>query len=187
MLLSRHFLPCFRSNSARHLEALLKLTFVFHFSSLSPLSLLSVGVAEGGVPVNLENSIDQVNKGQNAGEIASALVGVSQVYPDVQKYIADHLYPNGTEAFAKVKDQCIGKDLTQFQNQDIFSYFTVTEDEFKAADPIRKVFNATLLGQPGSPLPQMPLYIYHSVNDEIVNGADEDDYVSYFFLSFAVH
>jgi len=77
-----------------------------------------------------------------------------------------------------VKDQCIGADLTQFRNQDIFKYFDVSEEDFKAAAPIKAVLDSSNLGLPDSPLPQMPLYVYHAVNDEIVPPESVDAYVS---------
>jgi pimeloyl-ACP methyl ester carboxylesterase len=126
----------------------------------SELKLL--GAAMGGTPADLNATTNAVNKGPSAGLIPAGFLGLSQQYPDLNAYLQSQLLPATKATFNDAATQCLGADGTQFANQDIFSYF---QPNFLNGAVAEKALKENMMGKYK---PEIPLYMYHSINDEIV-------------------
>jgi hypothetical protein len=131
------------------------------------------GVAEGGLPVNPENVLQGANRGVFAGIAMSGVAGISQAYPELQQFLDTYLTTEGKAAIAKARSQCNNANVQEFLFTDIYRYFTIADP---LSQPVPKaVLAAATMGQH---TPSAPLFVYHSVNDELVPAADTDQVVA---------
>jgi hypothetical protein len=122
------------------------------------------GAALGGTPSDLNATVYAVNGGPFAGLIPSGILGLSQQYSDLDKYVQEHLIPSKKATFNKAADQCIIQDALDFAFQDVFDYFDVKDKVFDS--PIAK--KALEENKMGKYQPKIPLYMYHAIHDEVV-------------------
>jgi hypothetical protein len=127
------------------------------------------GVAEGGLPVNPGNVLANINHGPFAGIAMSGVVGLSRAYPQLADYLGSHLTAEGQAAFAKAATQCNAANVASFAYTDVYRYFTVP-DPLSQPVPKQVLADDTL----GQHTPTAPLYVYQSVNDELIPHADVD-------------
>ncbi|GAB3475768.1 lipase family protein [Amycolatopsis cihanbeyliensis] len=133
------------------------------------------GVAEGGLPVNVEHVLDNVNGSAVSGLAMSGIAGLSEAYPELAGYLDANLTPEGREAFAEVKTLCNPQAVARFPFKDIYSYFS-NEDPLN--HPVaRDVLAANTMGKH---TPTAPLLVYHSVNDQLIPHEDVDGLVDRF-------
>jgi hypothetical protein len=127
------------------------------------------GVAEGGLPVNPANVLAKINKGPFAGIAMSGIAGISKAYPQLADFLTGHLTPAGQAAFAQAATRCNSENVASFAFTDVYKYFTV-------ADPLSQPVPAQVLADDtlGQHTPTAPLFVYQSVNDELIPPADVD-------------
>jgi Secretory lipase len=131
------------------------------------------GVAEGGLPVNPRNILQGANGGVFAGIAMSGIAGISQAYPELESFLDRHLTADGKAALVKARTQCNSQNVTTFAFKDLYQYFDIANP---LAQPVPDgVLTADTLGQH---TPTAPLFVYHSVNDELVPHADTDQVVA---------
>ncbi|MCU1687705.1 MAG: hypothetical protein JWQ81_8444 [Amycolatopsis sp.] len=131
------------------------------------------GIAEGGLPVNPRNILQGANAGPFAGIAMSGIAGISQAYPELESFLDQHLTADGKAALAKARSQCNSQNVTAFLFKDLYKYFDIANP---LAEPVpNAVLTADTLGQH---TPTVPMFIYHSVNDELVPHADTDQVVA---------
>lgn len=131
------------------------------------------GVAEGGLPVSPRDVLQGANGGVFAGIAMSGVAGISQAYPELQAFLDTYLTSDGKAALAKARTQCNSANVTTFAFKDLYKYFTVPNPlSLPVPDD---VLTADTLGQH---TPTAPLFVYHSVNDELVPHADTDQVVA---------
>ncbi|KAH8553245.1 putative secretory lipase [Umbelopsis sp. PMI_123] len=122
-----------------------------------------VGAALGGTPADLNATINAVNGGLFVGLVPAGILGLSQQYPDLSKFVQSQLIPKTKKAFNKAANQCLAQDIIQFAFQDVFKYFS---NPIVLNEPIAiKALNDNKMGKY---VPKIPLYMYHAINDEIV-------------------
>ena len=127
------------------------------------------GVAEGGLPVNPRNVLTGANGGPFAGIAMSGIVGLSQAYPELAQFLDTYLTPEGKAAVAKAATQCNSANAATFAFKDLYKYFTIP-DPLNQPVPQRVLAEVTM----GQHTPTVPLFVYQSVNDELVPGKDTD-------------
>ncbi|CEH12814.1 Lipase, secreted [Ceraceosorus bombacis] len=142
-----------------------------------------IGGSYGGVPVNLTATLEILNKGLFAGFGPAGLAGAANAYPEVENYLLQQLKPNGTEAFKFLRsDQgCIAGELGYFAFKDYYSYVKSGAAALQDAIPV-KYFEINRLGSRGAQDllgPEIPVYIYHARNDEVIPRPPVDDYVKW--------
>jgi hypothetical protein len=131
------------------------------------------GVAEGGLPVSPRDVLQGANGGVFAGIAMSGVAGISQAYPELQSFLDTYLTADGKAALAKARTQCNSANVTTFAFRDLYKYFTVPNPlSLPVPDA---VLTADTLGQH---TPTAPLFVYHSVNDELVPHAGTDQVVA---------
>jgi hypothetical protein len=127
------------------------------------------GIAEGGLPVNPANVLTGANKGPFAGIAMSGIVGLSHAYPELKQFLDTYLTEEGKAAVAKAATQCNSSNVTTFLFKDLFKYFTIP-DPLSRPVPQQVLAEVTM----GQHAPAVPVFVYHSVNDELVPGKDTD-------------
>ncbi|KAF8862992.1 LIP-domain-containing protein [Acephala macrosclerotiorum] len=134
------------------------------------------GVALGGLVPNITSVLLTINKSLFAGLVPAGILGLASAYPELEAYIDEHLIPANTSTFKKVLTQCTAEDIITYAGQDLFSYFDEGEETLMAAIP-QSVLSAT--GQMGTHgTPQMPVFAYKAIADEISPVADTDSLVA---------
>lgn len=131
------------------------------------------GVAEGGLPVNLRDILNGINGGPFAGIAMSGIAGLAHAYPQLAAFLGTNLTAAGKSAFATVDSECNAQNAARFAFTDIYQYFDVS-DPLDLPVPQQVLADDTL----GQHTPTVPMFVYQSVNDELVPHADTDAVVN---------
>lgn len=131
------------------------------------------GVAEGGLPVNLAHILGGINGGPFAGIAMSGIAGLAHAYPQLADFLNTYLTPAGKSAFATVNSECNAQNAARFAFTNVYQYFSVS-DPLSLPVPSQVLADDTL----GQHTPTAPMFVYQSVNDELVPHADVDAVVS---------
>ncbi|RFU27619.1 hypothetical protein B7463_g8698, partial [Scytalidium lignicola] len=126
------------------------------------------GAALGGLTPSVLATLDEATGTYFTGLIPMAVLGITSQYPEAYDYIYSRLKPTGSHnrtTFLLGKNITLEEAFTEFQGQDGFSYFVGGRADLDA--PImQKIFNNTgIMGNHG--IPQMPLFVYKAINDEL--------------------
>jgi hypothetical protein len=117
------------------------------------------GVAAGGIPADLEPAARLVDGGPFSGLIVAASVGLSREYPELLTLLNDR----GRALVEEAGDMCV-VELTARYPLRRLSEFTTTPDPL--GHPVTQaVFDLNTMG---SDAPTAPVYIYHSLLDELI-------------------
>ncbi|ORX48263.1 LIP-domain-containing protein [Hesseltinella vesiculosa] len=122
-----------------------------------------IGAALGGTPVNINATFNEVNSGFFSQLIPAAIMGLAQQYPEMDKYIFSIIKPQYQKMWQDVKTSCV-MDLFQFMNKDVAMYFN--RSDYLDNDIVTKIIRENEMGHLGAP--SVPLYMFHSVHDEVV-------------------
>lgn len=131
------------------------------------------GAALGGTVPKIMPVFNTVNKGIYAGLLPAGMQGLSNEYPAIEKILYDHLVPAKKADFVKTKNLCIVEDLLTYSFQDFYRYIT---DANMLKDPeVTRVLGENAMGQH---VPDIPLFVYKSTNDDVSPVGDTDALVS---------
>ncbi|MDX6642601.1 MAG: hypothetical protein QOD76_563 [Solirubrobacteraceae bacterium] len=136
------------------------------------------GVAEGGVPPDLEQVARQIDGGPFFGVYFAASVGLSREYPEVN--LDALLNDKGKALKEKIGKECAETLVTGYPYQRMSDYTTVGDP--LVVPRVRAVINAVKLPKA---TPTAPVYIYHSVVDELIPIAGPDALVGDYCLDGA--
>ncbi|PWW63320.1 lipase family protein [Actinokineospora spheciospongiae] len=120
-----------------------------------------VGIAEGGVPSDL-NEVAAFNDGNlGSGLLVAAAVGYAAAYPELP--FADQLTRRGKDLTAKVRDACVAELA-------LAAPFTRLNDLTTTPDLIDSpAWQARLAeNRLGTTAPTAPVYLYHGTLDELI-------------------
>lgn len=131
-----------------------------------------VGAALGGTVPNINNVMTSVKKGPFAGLLLAGLLGLAHQYKEIDDLVQKHLLPSSRPAFERVDRQCLTRNFLQFAFKDIATSFD--DPAAFTRGPLTSISHDNDLGHL---TPQIPLYIYKSVLDEVSPIADTDDLV----------
>lgn len=137
----------------------------------------NVGAAYGGIVANVEHTA-QTNMGSPfASLIFSAMNGLSAEYPVLNDYINSNVFPDKLDQFRDAKNECLVQALPEYAFATWTDYFM--EGDNTLNNPIVKNVtsqnNMILSGL----VPNIPLYFYNSVLDEVIPASDADDLYSH--------
>ncbi len=131
------------------------------------------GVAIGGTIANLSASALAMNRGPFTGLIPAAILGLAAGYPNLTYLFDELLVPSKASAFKQAGTQCIATNIVQFAFQDMFRYSKLGLEDLFRLPEVKAVLDTTgLMGVHG--VPQMPMYIYNAVLDELTPIAGVD-------------
>lgn len=127
-----------------------------------------VGAAMGGLVSNLSSAIPVIPGTRWAGLMPELTLGLFSQYPEAMDYLLSQLKESGPynkTGFLAAKDMNINEAFAYYYNQDIWAYFKNGEDFYNSPVVQNVLKRETYMGFHG--IPQMPLFIYHAVQDEI--------------------
>ncbi|PWN49095.1 LIP-domain-containing protein [Violaceomyces palustris] len=132
-----------------------------------------VGSAFGGTPVDLEAIAYKVDGGIASGLIVGVIQGLSNIYPDLQSWSDDNLTEEGKIRFKEASENCFGKVMLSNFMKVVLGSAGKAGGYFKPKNPLKmkvpkRVLSENLLGDEAQPVPDMPIYIYQSLHDEVV-------------------
>jgi hypothetical protein len=127
-----------------------------------------VGVAEGGVPVNLADVANKVDGTEGSGIYFGAAVSLARAYPTLID-TATLLNAAGQQMDATVSNECIDSFAAQYAFQRLESYTT------GGINPLTLpgVAQVVAYNELGQHVPTAPVYLYVSANDELLPIADD--------------
>lgn len=120
-----------------------------------------VGIAAGGIPVNLEHVARGLDGGPGSGLLLAAAVGLNRAYPQLR--LDQILNARGKEAAAEVASECVGQIASTYAFKRLADYSRVPDPLGLPA--VRAVLAANLLGRR---TPTAPMHIYEATNDELI-------------------
>ncbi|KAI1330468.1 LIP-domain-containing protein [Xylariaceae sp. FL0255] len=129
------------------------------------------------------NSLFRLSNGTAyAGNVALAILGLVNEYPELDTYLQSRLKTEGPQNAASFltgrKLDSLGA-FKAFQGQDIYSYFIGGEADFKQSPLFSKIRHVEwMLGYHG--VPQIPLYIHKAIQDEMAPIDETDHLVSHY-------
>ena len=137
------------------------------------------GTALGGLPSNATSALLAVTGTFAAGLIPAALLGITSQYPGARAFLVGRLHPAGRynrTTFLAAQHMSLSQTTETFAFQNVFDYF-VDGTAILEAPIIKRIFNTdSLLGYHG--VPQMPLFMYKAIADEIAPTRDTDAVVA---------
>jgi hypothetical protein len=129
------------------------------------------GVAVGGFVTDMAQALKQVNGGFGAGLIVSVLEGVTRTVPTLAAAINTYTTPAGKAVLARGASQCELANVTQYAFTNMNSYLTVPLTQLLALPAIKSALDGIDLG---GTTPIAPMFVYHSVDDELIPIAGAD-------------
>lgn len=136
-----------------------------------------VGAAVGGLVPDLPKGIQSLNKGAFAGLLLNAMHGLGQEYPAFAALAAPRIKPEFRARFDRAASQCQVPTIAEWVGQDALAIFE-DPDAFLAEPLSQDIFAANSLG--GRAVPDVPLFVYKGVLDQLSHVEDTDDLVDYY-------
>jgi hypothetical protein len=118
-----------------------------------------VGVAAGGTPGDLEAAARHIDGTAAAGLVLLASVGIGRQYPELNTL----LNQAGREMVERIGDMCLGDAVMAFP-------FRRLNEFTHSADPLSEPVSKWVVAENdlGEPAPTAPVFLYHSVMDELI-------------------
>lgn len=136
------------------------------------------GAALGGLVDNGTDAIDDVSGSPFAGLIPLGLLGVTAQYPEVRAFVVDQLIDDGPynkTTFLASLNVTVPEVFAVFANQTVWDYFRDGRDIVYNPLLSHLLHTESTLGSHG--VPQVPLFIYKAVHDQVTSIEGTDDLV----------
>ncbi|KAF2161459.1 hypothetical protein M409DRAFT_28189 [Zasmidium cellare ATCC 36951] len=134
------------------------------------------GAALGGLVPNLTAALPNLYDGSYfAALIPSALLGLATQQPFIRQYVDSELKPSGqynATTFDSIRNMDILSAFNFFANQTMTNYFRSGIQFFSNPTFLDILARDSNMGEHG--VPQMPLFVYKAIQDEITVVADSD-------------
>ena len=133
------------------------------------------GAALDGLTPNVTNVLLSISGHIGSGLAPSAILGLTSQYPDVRAYLLKILKQTGpynATSFLAALNESLAEASVAYVNQNITEYFVGGLNDL-LVPLVQKAINSDgIMGYHG--FPQMPLYVYKAIGDEISPIADTD-------------
>lgn len=128
-----------------------------------------VGWALGGTPSNATATFYSLDSGLFAGLTAAGLAGIVDSYPEANDYVGSVITKTGNTALQYTREHCMGDIILGLRNVNILHKgFVSNTNQFLHAKEISGLLNTLAMGADPKLTPKAPVYMYHSVNDEVI-------------------
>lgn len=138
-----------------------------------------IGAALGGLTPNITNVFTTVNETPISYFIPPAVMGLASQYPAVYQYVIQELKASGPynkTGFLAAKSLTLDEAAYVYASQDIYQYFT-DGSAILQAPLVKQAIDADgIMGYHG--VPQMPLFVYKAIADEVSPIEDTDALVA---------
>ncbi|WP_017583789.1 lipase family protein [Nocardiopsis valliformis] len=118
------------------------------------------GVAAGGVPADLNPVAENLDGGPYFSLLAFATHGYNSAYPELS--LDDHLTERGATLFDDVRNRCVVDAVPKGMFRSMDEAFT--SDLLNSPEWQERL----TANKPGESTPTVPLYLYHSVLDDVI-------------------
>ena len=139
------------------------------------------GAALGGLTPNTTTVMEACSGQLCAGLTPPGIIGLASQFPEVLEYIKSQLRTEGplnATSFLSVQTLGLAQTSMLFAFQNVTDYF-VNGDAIFQSPLVAKIMNSDgRMGYHG--VPQMPLFVYKAVRDEVSPVKDTDDLVDKF-------
>lgn len=123
-----------------------------------------VAVAAGGVPADLAATARYLDGGPGATFEMMSIIGLATQYPELP--LDAILTPEGREAFATLRTQCVFESLPAMRNKSLADFTGGAGlEQLLALQPVADIVNAQAVGTSAI---EAPVYAYHGQADELV-------------------
>ncbi|KAF7193947.1 Trichothecene C-3 esterase [Pseudocercospora fuligena] len=134
------------------------------------------GAALGGLTPNVTSVLAATNGGIAAGLIPAGILGLASQYPELLQYIKENLNNEGkynATGFLMARNQTLAESIGAFVFQNITQYFKNGEQSLSNPLSQRIINRDGIMGYHG--VPQMPIFAYKAIKDEIspINDTDK--------------
>ena len=139
-----------------------------HSAYASELNI--VGAALGGLVSNLSSAISVIPSTRWAGLLPEVTLGLFSQYPEAMEYLLSQLKNTGPfnrTGFLAARNFNIAEAFAFYFKQDVHAYFKSGADFYDHPIVQNVLKRETYMGFRG--IPQMPLFFYHAVQDEITH------------------
>lgn len=133
------------------------------------------GAALGGLTPNVTSVMETITGQLPAGLIPESILGLSSQFPDVQEYVLSKLKTQGPynkTAFLAARNYTLSQAELAYADQNISEYFVDGYADILVPKVMKIVNSDGQMGYHG--VPQMPLYVYKAIHDEISPINDTD-------------
>lgn len=141
-----------------------------------------VGAALGGLVSSLASLYKVTNKTPYVGNLVLVLLGIMNEYPELRTYLLGRLRAEGPQdaaAFLRGREMDSLQAFQAYAGQDLFAYFAGGEADLEGSQILRRIRKVEwTLGYHG--VPEIPLYIYKAVGDEMTPIGDTDAHVDHY-------
>lgn len=147
-----------------------------HWAKYAP-ELKLKGIAIGGLPADNIATLKNIDGGQYSALTWTGAVGLSAAHPELDAYYQSILKENGRKTFQRIGnggDWCLLQAVAGLSGVSLSTAFT---DPNALESPTSlKVFDEEKMGNQGG-VTQVPTYVYHSMDDDIVPYSQAAAYV----------
>ena len=151
-------------------------TFALEFQAVYAPDLTLHGAALGGLLTSFVTANPALDGGLFAGNLPAIYLGLTSQSPTARAFLLSSLHSNNASAFLSAENRTYTEDLAFFQDQDISSYF-INITAFLSDPEIHALIkNNWSIGWHG--IPQVPLFVYKAIHDELVYVEYTDEIVS---------
>ncbi|KYK56469.1 hypothetical protein DCS_03469 [Drechmeria coniospora] len=137
--------------------------------------LAFAGTAIGGLTPNITTVLLTVEGSPAVGLVPAGIVGLASQWPALRRYVDDNLKTEGRynkTGFLATENYTVIENAAEFAGQNMADYFVNGLDIIRAPVAQRALRSDGQMGYHG--VPQMPLYVYKAVEDEVspINETD---------------
>lgn len=139
------------------------------------------GAALGGLTPNVTSVLLSVNGDIEAGLIPPSVLGLSSQYPEEREFLESRLKTEGpfnATGFLAAENYTLDEAIVAYAFQNIGDYFIGGLADLLGAVPTRLAQLDGIMGYHG--VPQVPLYVYKAIADEVSVVNDTDALVDRF-------
>ncbi|ROW03445.1 hypothetical protein VSDG_01537 [Cytospora chrysosperma] len=139
------------------------------------------GAAMGGLTPNVTNVLLSINEKVSAGLAPPAIIGLTSQWPETQEYVFSRLVKTKTGTytaanFLAAENMTLSEAESTYAFQDITLYFIDGIDDITGEEVTTVINSDGIMGL--NDVPQMPVYAYKAINDEISPVEDTDALVA---------
>ncbi|KAH8900688.1 LIP-domain-containing protein [Thozetella sp. PMI_491] len=135
-----------------------------------------VGMAVGGMPLKVEDVLDNINGSPASGLIPEGLLGITALFPDARADLLARLRPSSAPAFLAALNMSISQAFVTYAGQNISDYFINGAADMYARSFTDLFASQAEMGSNGM-APRVPVFAYKSIGDEFSVVADSDNLV----------
>lgn len=133
------------------------------------------GAAMGGPVPNLVSLLERANGQPFAGLIPLGIAALRKTYPQIAEVVNTYLTPEGQAIIDRADTECTQQTAARYPFVDFNNYTRIPLHDVVQLPEVQEVAEDVRLGNHA---PTAPLYVYHSVNDELPAIGDTDHQVA---------